>query len=107
MSLRSMLNPDVATRPKGVVEKCTFCHHRIRATEERARIDEKKLTDADFRELPACAQACPARAITFGDLNDPDSEVSRLHKSPRATRLLEELGTKPKVVYLRDTKWTE
>ena len=106
-SLRSTLNPDVATRPRGVVEKCTFCHHRVRKTKEHAKAEAKTLTDADFQYLPACAQACPAKAITFGDLNDPESEVSRLHENPRATRLLEELGTKPKVVYLRETKWRE
>jgi|CXWL01.1.fsa_nt_gi molybdopterin-containing oxidoreductase family iron-sulfur binding subunit len=101
------LNPQVATRPAGVVEKCTFCQHRIRAAKEQARLDETPLTDDKLRHLPACAQACPAEAITFGDLNDPNSEVSRLHKSPRAQRLLEELGTKPRVVYLGETKWKD
>lgn len=101
------LNPDVATRPSGIIEKCTFCQHRIRHAKEQARLDEEPLTDGKLRHLTACAQACPARAITFGDLNDPESEVARLHKSPRAMRLLEELGTKPRVVYLRQTKWTE
>jgi menaquinone reductase, iron-sulfur cluster-binding subunit len=101
------LNPDVATRPAGVVEKCTFCQHRIRAVKEKARADETPLTDEMVRHLPACAQACPAQAITFGDLKDPKSEVSKLHKSPRAQRLLEELGTRPRVVYLRETKWKE
>jgi molybdopterin-containing oxidoreductase family iron-sulfur binding subunit len=52
--------------------------------------------------VPACAEACPARAIAFGDLNDPGSEVSRLARSPRAFRLQEELGTKPKVIYLTE-----
>ena len=65
------------------------------------------LIDNDFRKITACAAACPAQSITFGDLNDPHSAVSKLHKSPRAIRLLEELGCKPKVVYLRDTKWRE
>jgi molybdopterin-containing oxidoreductase family iron-sulfur binding subunit len=51
---------------------------------------------------PACAQACPARAIVFGDLSDPNSEVSKLARSPRAFRLQEELGTKPKVIYLTE-----
>ncbi|MBI4602240.1 MAG: 4Fe-4S dicluster domain-containing protein [Planctomycetes bacterium] len=104
---KSYLNPDVATRPKGVVEKCTFCHHRLRAAREKARAEERSLTDADVRKLPACAESCPAGAILFGDLNDPDSEVSLLAKSPRAFRLLEELGTHPKVVYLREAKWKE
>ncbi len=99
-SYRSYLNPDVSTRPVGVVEKCTFCHHRIRRVEERARVDGRELADAEVQSLPACAEACPARAIVFGDLKDEESLVSRLSRSPRAFRLLEHLGTKPKVTYL-------
>ncbi|MFV1965440.1 MAG: 4Fe-4S dicluster domain-containing protein [Pirellulaceae bacterium] len=105
--LKNQLNPDVATRPKGVVEKCTFCHHRIRRARQQARAEDRELTDADVRKLPACAHSCPAEAIVFGDLSDPHSEVSRLARSPRAIRLQEELGTHPKVIYLRETKWRE
>jgi molybdopterin-containing oxidoreductase family iron-sulfur binding subunit len=105
--LKSQLNPDVATRPRGVVEKCTLCHHRIRKAREKARAEGRTLSDADVQKLPACAQTCPADAITFGDLNDPESEVSRLAKSPRAFRLQEELGTQPKAIYLREAKWRE
>lgn len=104
---RQRLNPDVATRPKGVVEKCTFCHHRIRGARDKARLEGRTLKDEDVRHLPACAQTCPAQAITFGDLDDPQSEVSHLAKSPRAFKLLEELGTHPKVIYLREAKWKE
>jgi len=98
----SSLNPDVALRPKGVVEKCTLCHHRIRAALERSAVDEEPLTDEALQRLPACAQSCPTQAITFGDLADPDSEVARLAKDPRAFRLLSEAGTRPKVIYLRE-----
>ncbi|MGD0090531.1 MAG: 4Fe-4S dicluster domain-containing protein [Planctomycetota bacterium] len=105
--LRSQLNPDVATRPRGVVEKCTLCHHRIRKAREKAHAEGRQLTDADVRKLPACAQSCAAEAITFGDFNNPDSEVSQAARSPRAFRLQEELGTKPKAVYLREAKWQE
>ncbi len=98
----SSLNPDVALRPQGVVEKCTFCHQRVRAAQERAAVDEEPLEDEALRRLPACAQSCPTQAITFGDLADPDSEVSRLAQSPRAFRLLPEAGTRPKVIYLRE-----
>jgi len=104
---RAHLNPDVSVRPKGVVEKCTFCHQRLRAAKERARAEGRELEDADVRKLPACAQSCPADAIVFGDLADSDSEVARRARSPRAFHLLEDLGTHPKVVYLRETKWTE
>jgi len=100
----SSLNPDVAPRPRGVVEKCTLCHHRIRAAIERAKVDEEPLTDESLRRLPACAQSCPTQAITFGDLADPESEVARLAADPRATRLLPEAGTRPKVIYLQEGK---
>lgn len=97
---KSFLNPDVSTRPAGVVEKCTFCHHRVQRVHEEARLEDRAPTDDELRRLPACAQVCPADAITFGDLNDPESEVAALSSSARAFRLLEHLGTDPKVVYL-------
>ncbi len=93
-------NPDVSVRPKGVVEKCTFCHHRLQKARERALAERRDLAPGEY--VTACAEACPARAITFGDLSDPGSEVSRLARSPRAFRLQEELGTKPKVIYLTE-----
>ncbi len=106
-SYKNMLNPDVATRPAGVVEKCTFCHHRIRDVKTTARLEGREIVDTELVRLTACAQACPAEAITFGDMADPESRVSELVRSPRAFRLLEELGTQPKVVYLREAKWKE
>ena len=96
-----MLNPDVATRPLGVVEKCTFCHHRVKKLCEQARLEGREPRDEELQRLPACAAACPASAITFGDLEDDDSEVARLAKSPRAFRLLDHLGTEPSVYYLK------
>jgi molybdopterin-containing oxidoreductase family iron-sulfur binding subunit len=93
-------NPDVSIRPKGVVEKCTFCHHRLQKARERALAEHRDLGPGEY--VPACGEACPARAITFGDLSDPGSEVSRLARSPRAFKLQEELGTKPKVIYLTE-----
>ena len=104
---REQLNPDVAPRPHGVIEKCLFCHHRLRNAKARARAEGRPLGDSDVRRLPACAESCPAEAIVFGDLNDPESEVHRLAESPRAFRLLEEVGTRPKVFYLREGKWQE
>jgi len=94
-------NPDVAPRPAGVVEKCTLCQHRIRARYERARLDGEPVADVDLRRLPACAAACPTEAITFGDLDDPTSALAGLAASPRAMRLIEHLGSQPKVFYLR------
>ncbi len=97
---KNFLNPDVSTRPEGVVEKCSFCSHKIRKLREESRVAEHTITDADLQRLPACAQSCPAEAIVFGDLNDPNSRVSHMAASPRSSRLLEHLGAKPKVFYL-------
>ena len=105
-SYLSSLNPDVAIRPKGVVEKCTFCNHRVHHAKEEARVAGRPLEDAELRRLPACAQACPAEAIVFGNLADEASEVSRLSASPRAFRLLEHVGTRPKVTYLSKDRRT-
>jgi Fe-S-cluster-containing dehydrogenase component len=93
-------NPDVSLRPKGVVEKCTFCHHRIQRAREEARAEKREIRDGEVG--PACAESCPARAITFGDLDNPASRVSQLARSPRAYRLHEDLGTRPKVYYLAE-----
>jgi menaquinone reductase, iron-sulfur cluster-binding subunit len=97
----SAINPDVALRPMGVVEKCTLCQHRIRAVTERARLDDEALDDDKVRLLPACAAACPSQAITFGDRSDPASALAKLAASARATHLLAHLGTHPRIFYLR------
>jgi len=99
-SYRSFLNPDVALRPEGVVEKCIFCHHKLRKLKESASLEGREVQDQELQHMTACAQACPAEAIVFGDLNDPDSRVSAMTRSPRAWRAHEHLGTKPKVSYL-------
>ncbi len=91
-------NPDVSLRPKGVVEKCTFCHHRINHAREEARAQDREIRDGEV--TTACAESCPAAAIVFGDLDDPGSRVSEMARSPRAYRMHEDLGTRPKVVYL-------
>jgi Fe-S-cluster-containing dehydrogenase component len=98
------LNPNVPVRPVGVVEKCSFCIHRLEQAKREAAAQGRELTDADVVLLPACNQACPASARYFGDLDDPESTVSRLARSPRAFRLLEDLGTEPKVYYLAEDK---
>ncbi|HWP48026.1 MAG TPA: 4Fe-4S dicluster domain-containing protein [Candidatus Limnocylindrales bacterium] len=92
------LNPDVPLRPKGVVEKCTFCVHRIEAAKVKAQAEGRELRDGDVKT--ACQQTCTGGAIYFGDLEDPNSQVAKLAKEQRAFRLLEELGTKPRVIYL-------
>ncbi len=97
------LNPDVSVRTVGVMEKCTFCVQRIKAAEIQAKAEHRELKDGEFN--PACVQSCPTKALVFGDLNDPSSKVSRLSQSNRATKLLGELGTRPKVTYLQRDSW--
>jgi molybdopterin-containing oxidoreductase family iron-sulfur binding subunit len=96
--LHLQLNPDVSVRSVGVMEKCTFCVQRIKAAQLEARAGGGEVGDGTIQ--PACAQSCPATALVFGDLNDPESAVSRLTRSGRGSKLLEELGTQPKVTYL-------
>lgn len=95
---REHLNPDVSVRPKGVIEKCTFCHHRLQKARETARAEQRELREQDYQ--PACVEICPTRAIVFGDLDNPNHLVNTLKEDPRATRMMEELGTQPKVYYL-------
>lgn len=100
--MERMLNPDVSVRPVGVIEKCTLCHHRLMKGSEQAKAEEREMTDRDY--TPACVQSCPTHAMIFGNLDDPRSDVSRLSKSQRAYRFMEELGTEPKVIYLKEEK---
>ena len=100
--LDMQLNPDVSIREAGVMEKCSFCIQRIHRGKIAAKEKEREVQDGDIQT--ACAQSCPAEAMVFGDLSDPDSKVSKLAGSSRAGLLLEELGTKPKVFYLERGK---
>ncbi len=97
--LEVQLNPDVTVRQLGVMEKCTMCVQRIMAGKDRARDEKRQVKDGDI--LTACQQTCPTRAITFGDLKNEGSEVSKLSHSPRAYHVLEEIGTRPSVTYLK------
>jgi Fe-S-cluster-containing dehydrogenase component len=97
--LSNQLNPDVTVRRRGVMEKCTFCVQRIRLGEDAAEAEGREVKDGEIE--PACVQACPANAIVFGRLDDPDSQVSRLSRSGHGVQLLEELGTLPRVTYLK------
>jgi Fe-S-cluster-containing dehydrogenase component len=99
------LNPEVAPRMRGVVEKCNFCHGRYHAAKAKAAAGGKREIDpADY--VPACVEACPQGAITFGDLNQPGSKVAKASKESGAFRLLERLGTDPKVYYRSQREWT-
>ncbi|HEX2554981.1 MAG TPA: TAT-variant-translocated molybdopterin oxidoreductase [Microvirga sp.] len=91
-------NPQVTVRDRGVMEKCTYCVHRISAARVEARIEERGIRDGEV--VTACQQACPTQAIVFGDANDADSAVARLKRSPRNYALLGDLNTQPRTTYL-------
>ncbi|HEX6052035.1 MAG TPA: molybdopterin-dependent oxidoreductase [Gemmatimonadaceae bacterium] len=97
--LNWQLNPDVTVRGKGVMEKCTFCVQRIREAEHRATVEGRPVAPDEF--TVACAQACPSRAIVFGDAADPTWSVARLAEDRRAYHVFEELNTYTAVVYLK------
>ena len=89
---------------RGVVEKCTFCHHRLMRAKNKAYAEDRtELEEGEY--ITACTEACPVQAITFGDLNNPGHRVTQLSKSPYAFRLLERLGTEPKVYYITTKDW--
>jgi molybdopterin-containing oxidoreductase family iron-sulfur binding subunit len=98
-TLQNHLNPDVTVRRRGVMEKCTFCIQRIRHAEDDAKAQNREVADGEV--VPACAQACPADAIVFGRIDDPQSAVSKAAHSSRGYHHLEELGILPRVTYLK------
>lgn len=98
------LSPEVSPRMRGVVEKCSFCHHRLMRAKTRAYAEDRREIE-EHEYITACTEVCPAQAITFGDLNNPEHKVSKLSKSRYAFRLLERLGTDPKVYYLSSKDW--
>ncbi len=91
-------NPDVTVRSRGVMEKCTYCIQRITAGKKTAKKEKRDVRDGEI--IPACQQACPVDALTFGNINDPNSEVSRKKKFNRNYNLLEELNVQPRTSYL-------
>ncbi|WP_422924298.1 TAT-variant-translocated molybdopterin oxidoreductase [Singulisphaera sp. PoT] len=97
-SLEILNNPDVTVRARGVMEKCTYCIQRINAARYPAEIEGRKIRDGEI--VTACQAACPTRAISFGDINDPNSKVSRAKADPRSYGLLTELNTHPRTTYL-------
>lgn len=119
--LEQQLNPDLSVRDKGVMEKCTFCVQRIRQSQNTAKNGNRLVRDGEVQT--ACQQACPSRAIVFGNLEDPDSQVAaawRTHKIAfghlekegvekleRGYRVFEELNTEPKITYLERVRDAE
>ena len=105
---KMMRNPDVSVRSRGVMEKCTYCVQRVagrRIDAETASVREGKEVKIKDGELQtACQQSCPAGAIIFGNINDPNSQVSRLKAQARNYSLLGELGTRPRTTYLAEVR---
>ncbi len=98
---KMVLNPDVTVRARGVMEKCSFCVQRVQLGKLEAKRENRRPKDGEI--VTACAQSCPTNAITFGDMLDPESRVSKLiarEQGERAFHVLEELNTQPNVTYL-------
>lgn len=91
-------NPNVSVRFRGVIEKCSYCVQRIQGGKIKAKAEARVLKDGDIKS--ACQQACPSRAITFGDLNDPNSEVAKASSIDRKYKLLADVGTAPRTTFL-------
>jgi Fe-S-cluster-containing dehydrogenase component len=101
-SLKLMRNPDVTVRSRGVMEKCTYCVQRVQHARIDASNEGRPLKDGDV--VTACQQACPARAITFGDINEPGSTVAAQKGEARNYALLAELATRPRTTYLAQVR---
>jgi molybdopterin-containing oxidoreductase family iron-sulfur binding subunit len=101
-SLELLSNPDVTVRPRGVMEKCSYCVQRIEAARIHAEEQDRLIRDGEV--VPACAQACPTDTIVFGDLNTEGSRIRQMRDEPANYFLLGELNTRPRTTYLAELK---
>jgi Fe-S-cluster-containing dehydrogenase component len=92
------MNPDVTVRSRGVMEKCTYCVQRIERARIDSRVQERPIAESELQT--ACQQACPARAIVFGNLHDKSHAVTKWHADERHYYVLDDLGTRPRTAYL-------
>jgi MoCo/4Fe-4S cofactor protein with predicted Tat translocation signal len=97
-----MRNPDVSVRSRGVMEKCTYCVQRIQGAKIESELEGRKVRDGEI--VTACQAVCPTEAIVFGDINDPNSRVSKIKANERNYSLLEDLNTHPRTTYLSQLK---
>jgi molybdopterin-containing oxidoreductase family iron-sulfur binding subunit len=101
-SYRGQKNPEVTVRARGVMEKCTYCVQRISGARRAAEREDRPIGPDEVRT--ACQNACPTRAISFGDLNQADAEINHRKADPRNYALLGHLGTRPRTTYLADVR---
>jgi len=99
-SLKLMRNPDVSVRSRGVMEKCSYCIQRISAAKIEADKENRGIRDGEI--MTACQQACPAKALTFGNINDKDSRVSKLRAKQRSYQVIADQNARPRTMYIAE-----